>query len=46
KRAHSAKKRARKKQKLMKEHERKVIEKLNPGLGNKYAKQKVMDSLM
>ncbi|CAG8475606.1 4437_t:CDS:10 [Dentiscutata heterogama] len=46
KRTRAAKKRLKKKEKKLKERERKVVEKMNLGLGNKHAKQKMMDSLI
>ncbi|CAG8610610.1 15913_t:CDS:10, partial [Racocetra persica] len=46
KRARAAKKRLKKKEKKLKEREKKVVEKMNLGLGNKHAKQKMLDSLI
>ncbi|KAF0391237.1 Mpp10 protein [Gigaspora margarita] len=46
KRARAAKKRLKKKEKRLREREKKVVEKMNLGLGNKHAKQKMLDSLI
>ncbi|KAG9294893.1 hypothetical protein G9A89_003233 [Geosiphon pyriformis] len=46
KRIRGAQKRAKKKQKAIKEREQKVIQKMNPGLGNKHAKNKMLDALI
>ncbi|RIA92789.1 U3 small nucleolar ribonucleo protein complex, subunit Mpp10 [Glomus cerebriforme] len=44
--ARAAKKRAKKKEKALREYEKKVIEKINPRLSNKHSKQNILDSLI
>ncbi|CAG8542152.1 10964_t:CDS:2 [Diversispora eburnea] len=46
KQLHAKKKRLKKKEKAMREREIKVIEKMNPGLGNKHSKKKMLDTLI
>jgi len=44
-RARADKKRIKRKQKRQQQQEKKIVEKMNPGLGNKYSKEKALQSL-